>query len=257
MNQSMKPNNTTLRTRLHRGVLASLGAIALLGGLSGCHLDMWQQPRYEPLEKTDLEIFPDHLSSRPAPEGRIAYAALEREWTAPVFAELTGTEQVPNALDDTFYTGKRDGQLIDENYFPVTEELLKRGKERYAIACLMCHGVLGDGQGYIPTRGFPNPPTYHQDRLRQEGDGYYFDVMTNGFGRMYSREQQVQPEDRWAIAAYIRALQLSQNVDTSALTADARQAIEAGMEAQAKAEAEAKAAAEAHNESGDAHHGSH
>jgi hypothetical protein len=259
MTPTMKPKKKTpLRYRLLRSVFGPAAVLALAGGLSGCHLDMWQQPRYEPLEKTDLGMFPDGLSSRPAPEGRVGYAPLERAWTAPVFAQLTNAGQLPDVLDEAFHTGKRNGELLDENYFPISKELIERGQERFTINCMPCHGALGDGQGYIPSRGFPNPPTYHQDRLREAGDGHLFDVMTNGFGRMYSREQMVLPEDRWAIAAYIRALQFSQNVDLAVLPDSARKHVEAGMAAQKQAEAEAAAAAEAaQNQSGDAHHGAH
>ena len=258
MKRPMKPMNTTLRKRLLRGLLAPAAVIALAGGLSGCHLDMWQQPRYEPLEKSDLAIFPDHLSSRPEPEGRVGYAPGEREWAAPVFAQLTNTGRVPDVLDEAFYTGKRNGELLDQNYFPVTKELIERGQERFSISCTPCHGALGNGKGFVTTRGFPNPPTYHQDRLREVGDGHFFDVITNGFGRMYSRSHIVLPEDRWAIASYIRALQFSQNVEIAALPAEARQQVETGMHAQEQAKAEAEAEAEAaQNHAGDANHGSH
>jgi mono/diheme cytochrome c family protein len=95
--------------------------------------------------------------------------------------------------------------------FPVTEDVLTRGRERFNIYCAPCHSRLGDGQGMVVKRGFKQPPTYHQDRLRKAPLGYFFDVMTNGFGAMPDYAAQIQPRDRWCIVAYIRALQLSQN----------------------------------------------
>ena len=96
---------------------------------------------------------------------------------------------------------------------PVTKELIDRGQERFNIYCIVCHGPVGNGDGMIVRRGFPKPPTYHDDRLRNAPVGHFFDVMTNGWGKMNSYAVQVQPADRWAIAAYIRALQVSQNPD--------------------------------------------
>ncbi len=97
------------------------------------------------------------------------------------------------------------------NPFPATKNLLMRGRERYDIYCSPCHGRLGDGKGMIVARGFPMPPSFHEERLRQIADGHYYDVITNGFGKMYSYAARIPSNDRWAITAYIRALQLSQN----------------------------------------------
>ena len=102
---------------------------------------------------------------------------------------------------------------IDEFPIPVTKELVDRGQERYNIYCIVCHGPVGNGDGMIVRRGFPTPPTYHDDRLRNAPVGHFFDVMTNGWGKMNSYALQVQPADRWAIVAYIRTLQVSQNPD--------------------------------------------
>lgn len=220
----MKRNKTQLR---RSPLLAALAVFGL--AVSGCHQDMWNQPYYKPLAGSDFATFENRQASRPAPEGRIAYQGRQRAWTHPVFAELTGSPQAPDVLDEAFYTGKKDGELLADNYFVVTRDLLERGRERYAITCLPCHGPLGDGQGFIPSRGFPNPPTYHQDRLRQTGDGHFFDVMTHGFGRMYSYASRQFPEDRWAITAYIRALQLSQELDPEALPPAAREAVADGL----------------------------
>jgi mono/diheme cytochrome c family protein len=100
--------------------------------------------------------------------------------------------------------------------YPITMQLLRRGQERYTIYCEPCHSPLGDGDGMIARRGFPHPPSYHIPRLRQAPDRLFYDVMTNGYGVMYSYADRVSPEDRWAIVAYIRALQRSQDVRTAA-----------------------------------------
>ena len=103
--------------------------------------------------------------------------------------------------------------MIDEFPLPVTKELIDRGQDRFNIYCIVCHGPVGKGDGMIVRRGFVKPPSYHDDRLRNAPVGHFFDVMTNGFGRMNSYATQIQPADRWAIVAYIRALQISQNPD--------------------------------------------
>ncbi len=105
---------------------------------------------------------------------------------------------------------------------PPTPQLLLRGQERYSIYCLPCHSPVGDGDGWITRRGFPHPPSYHSERLRQAPDRHFFDVITNGYGIMYSYADRVEPADRWAIVAYIRALQLSQHAPAGALPAEAR-----------------------------------
>jgi mono/diheme cytochrome c family protein len=109
---------------------------------------------------------------------------------------------------------------------PVTRELLQRGRERFEIYCSVCHGRTGEGNGMIVQRGFPVPPSYHIDRLRQAPVGHLFDVMTQGYGIMYSYAERVKPEDRWAIAGYIRALQLSHNVKLAELPAAERAKLE-------------------------------
>jgi mono/diheme cytochrome c family protein len=102
-------------------------------------------------------------------------------------------------------------------------KLLERGEERYNIFCSPCHGLQGDGNGMIAMRGVKRPPTYHQDRLRQSPNGYFYDVITNGFGQMYSYSAQILPRDRWAIIAYVRALQFSRNAKVAELPADLRE----------------------------------
>jgi len=165
-----------------------LALLALLI-LAGCRQDMHDQPRFKPLAKSDF--YADLRSARPQVPGTVARGQLHD--------------------DSYFYTGKIGNNPGDYLPFPVTEDVLARGRERFNIYCAPCHSRLGDGQGMIVQRGFRAPPSYHTDRLRKAPLGYIFDVITNGFGAMPEYASQVPASDRWAIVAYIRALQLSQN----------------------------------------------
>ena len=184
--------------------------------LMGCHLDMWNQPKFAALQENDF--FANSSAARTPVPGTIPYVNIRRNWSAPVFEILTDQEVVPTKLDTAFWVGLRDDTLMADNYFTVTKKLLDRGRERFDISCSPCHGLVGDANGVITLRGFPNPTSYHLDRLREVEDGYIFDVITSGFGRMYSHASRVTPEDRWAIVAYIRALQYSQNADPDDLS---------------------------------------
>ncbi|MGH9600998.1 MAG: c-type cytochrome, partial [Terriglobales bacterium] len=113
--------------------------------------------------------------------------------------------------DEHFYTGKVGGKLVETLPFSATRTVLERGQERYNIYCAPCHSRLGDGNGAIVQRGYRRPESLHAERLRKAPVGHYFDAMTRGFGAMPDFASQISPQDRWAIAAYIRALQLSQN----------------------------------------------
>lgn len=172
------------------GLALACGA-ALLGALwlSGCRNDMHVQPRYNPLDSSDF--FEDGRAARPEVPGTVARGQLR--------------------ADHYFYAGKVNGVPVSAFPFPVTREVLDRGRERYNIYCTPCHGYTGEGRGMIVQRGFPQPPSYHTDRLRQAPVGHLYDVITNGYGAMYSYAARISPEDRWAIVAYIRALQLSQH----------------------------------------------
>jgi len=151
---------------------------------------MHVQPRQNPLSRSDF--YPDQRSARPPVEGTVARGQLHE--------------------DTYFYTGKIGNNPGDVMPFPVTKEVMDRGRERYNVYCSPCHSMLGDGNGIVPSRGFSRkPPSYHSDRLMKVPLGYFFDVMTNGYGIMQDYSAQVSPRDRWCIAAYIRALQLSQN----------------------------------------------
>jgi mono/diheme cytochrome c family protein len=150
---------------------------------------MHVQPRYNPLDQS--EFFEDGRSARPAVPGTVARGQLR--------------------IDEHLYTGKVKGVLVDSFPFPVTQKVLERGRERYNIYCTPCHGYTGEGRGMIVQRGFPQPPSYHIDRLRQAPVGYLYGVITHGYGAMYSYAARISPEDRWAVVAYVRALQMSQH----------------------------------------------
>lgn len=166
-----------------------LAAVALAA--SGCDmLDMYDQPRYEPLEASDF--FADGGSARPLVEGTIP-----RGWLRE---------------DEALYTGKVNGQFVSKLPLPVDRALFDRGRDRFDIYCSVCHSRTGDGNGMIVRRGFRRPPPIvTAERLLAAPAGHFFDVMTNGIGAMPSYASRISPEDRWAIVAYIRALQLSQN----------------------------------------------
>ena len=171
--------------------------LGLVFATAGCRLDMHIQPYYRPLAKSDF--FADNRSARLPVDGTVAREDLHE--------------------DSYFYTGKIGASVGDYMPFPVTQQVLDRGRERFNIYCTPCHGREGDGNGFIPSRGFRHPPSYHIDRLRRAPIGYFFDVMTNGFGVMPDYSAQVPARDRWCIAAYIRALQLSQNASAADIPA--------------------------------------
>ncbi len=155
----------------------------------GCQQKMTQQPKYLPYDPSDF--FANGMSSRPIIPGTIARGQPR--------------------TDLPFYTGKVNGVSITTLPIPLTAELLKRGQQRFNIYCSPCHGESGNGQGMIVARGFTAPPSYHTEELRKAPIGHFFDVITRGYGVMYSYASRIPIKDRWAISAYIRALQLSQN----------------------------------------------
>jgi hypothetical protein len=166
-----------------------LGMAALALWLTGCRMDMHEQPKYLPYEPTTF--FDDGRSERPVVPGTVARGQLR--------------------LDELLYTGKENGVLSNKFPFPITRADLERGRQRYNIYCTPCHDYTGSGQGIVVQRGFPPPPSFHIDRLRQAPVGHFFDAMTSGYGSMYSYSSRIEPEDRWRIAAYIRVLQLSEH----------------------------------------------
>ena len=174
---------------MFRRNLLGISILAATLVAAGCRNDKHNQPRYKPLASTTF--FDDGRASRPTIDDTVARGQLR--------------------LDPARYTGKENGKDID--YFPIqiTRADVARGQERFNIYCSPCHGRLGDGHGMIVSRGLRQPPSYHDDRLRNAPVGHFFDVMTNGYGAMYSYASRVAVDDRWRIVSYIRALQLSQN----------------------------------------------
>jgi hypothetical protein len=178
-----------LRINLKLGVVV----LVVASGVA-CRQDMHDQPKYPPLRPS--QFFGDERSERQLIEGTIPRGHLDD--------------------DQALYTGKGpDGKFLDTFPFPVTKDVVLRGQERFNVYCSPCHDRLGDGNGKIVRRGYRHPPSYHIDRLRTVPNGYMFDVMTNGFGAMPDYAAQVSPRDRWAIVAYIRALQLSHNANVN------------------------------------------
>jgi len=170
--------------------------------LSGCsRLDMQDQPKYKPQRGSDF--FADARSGRPEVEGTIARGSLD---------------------EDTAYYDGKDAKGEDVDVFPIAVDkaFIERGHQRFDVYCSPCHGRIGNGLGMIVRRGFKQPPSYHIDRLRNAPVGHIYDVITNGYGAMLNYAAQVQVRDRWAIVAYIRALQYSQNANVNDLPADAR-----------------------------------
>ena len=190
---------------MNRAFVFLLAATGL--ATTGCHRDMYVQPYKRPLQPS--EIFPDGAASRPLVANTVA-----QEDSADFGPAQTGFE--PGQ-------GGNDGKLLRDIPVPVTSQLLARGQERFGIYCAVCHGDDGFGQGMIVQRGFPAPPSFHTDRLRSAPAGHFFDVMTRGYGVMYPYASRVSPEDRWAITAYSRALQISQHAPAAALPPDLKE----------------------------------
>ena len=176
-----------------------LAALFLAAGCRYLRQDMANQPKSKPLSPSDF--FEDGRSERPLVENTVARGSL---------------------ADDALLVPK------DSNAFPlpVNRELLERGQDRYKIFCTPCHGLQGDGNGMVAMRGMKHPPSFHADRLRQAPNGYFFDTITNGFGAMYGYSAQIPPRDRWAIVAYVRALQLSRNAKVADLPAELREKLD-------------------------------
>ena len=190
---------------MNRAVAFLLAATGL--ATTACHRDMYVQPYKRPLQPS--EVFPDGAASRPLMPNTVA-----QEDPADIGPAQTGFQPGQNG---------NNGQLLPDNPIPVTPQVLARGQERFGIFCAVCHGDDGYGQGMIVQRGFPAPPSFHTDRLRGAPAGHFFDVMTRGYGVMYPYASRVSPEDRWAITAYIRALQLSQHAPAAALPPDLKE----------------------------------
>jgi REP element-mobilizing transposase RayT/mono/diheme cytochrome c family protein len=182
----------------------ALPLLFALAILFGCRPDMENQPKAKPLSESDF--FSNEANARPIP--------------------LQTVERGDARENSAFYTGLTNGIYITQLPIKLTPELLERGRQRFDAMCAECHDRTGSGNGMIVLRGFPQPPSYHVPRLRNAPIGHFFDVITHGYGVMYPYATRVEPEDRWAIAAYIRALQLSHNMNASELTQAERQKLE-------------------------------
>lgn len=192
-----------MRAPDRRYVAAALAPLALLA-LTGCHVDMWRQPKL--IAEHENAFFKDGSASQLPPPGTIARGALRE--------------------NEAFYTGAVQGNLIEEPPVPINRETIERGRKQFGIHCAPCHGSLGYGNGMIAQRGLAmrrTPGNYHTDRLREMPIGYFYDVITNGAGVMFSAAARVEPEDRWKIAVYIRVLQLSQHAKLSDVPAAERE----------------------------------
>ena len=189
----MQRTTQTIQKIRKAGLVCAIICLALL--LTSCTMDMKKQPRYEPYEAS--AFFSNGSSARPLV-----------------------MDTVPRGdarLDDMLYTGMVDGAYTEVFPFAITKEDLERGRERYDIYCAPCHGMTGDGDGMIVQRGFKQPPSLNQDRLRTAAPGYFYYAIDNGFGAMPSYANRIPVRDRWVIIAYIRALQFSQHASVSAL----------------------------------------
>ena len=174
-----------------------LCAALMLAGCEKAAQDMYDQPRYKPLASSTL--FADGAAARTPPQGTVVFSSGP---FADTSSGRVGTEAA----------AARNAALEAETQpYALDMALLERGRERYDIYCAPCHSPLGDGDGIVARRGFPTPPTYHSERLRAATDRHFFDVISQGYGVMYPYADRIEPRDRWAIVAYVRALQLSQH----------------------------------------------
>ena len=185
---------------------ALLAPLLLACALAGCRQDMHDQPKLEPYEASTF--FRDGRAMRPLVPGTVARGRLDE--------------------DDHLHRGTVDGRPAETFPFEVTRETLARGRERYEIYCAPCHNQTGDGRGMIVERGMRAPPSFHVERLRGAPPGYFFDVITHGFGAMYDYSDRISPPDRWAIVAYVRVLQQSRAATIEDVPAGERERLTRG-----------------------------
>ena len=207
----MLPNFGSWKLGVGRSSRNAVVIAAACLALAGCRQDMHDAPSYDPLQQTNF--FANGAASRPLVANTVARGQLR--------------------ADEHLYTGKINGQVATEFPMPVTKAVLDRGQERFNVYCSPCHGRTGEGNGMVVQRGFRQPPSYHEERLRNAPVGYFFDVMTNGFGAMQDYSAQVTVPDRWAIAAYIRVLQFSRSATVNDVPADRRGDLDRPADAQA------------------------
>ena len=185
-----------------RAEILLISVLALCG--AACRQKMASQPAYRPLQYSDF--WDDDRSARPLVPGTVARGQLQE--------------------DEVYLTGKQGGEFVNLVPRPVDRAMLERGRERYDIFCAPCHDRLGNGQGMVVRRGFPQPPSLNIDRLREAKPGYVYDVITRGFGRQAAMAAQIPVADRWAIVAYLKVLQYSQHAPLEAVPAAERQKLE-------------------------------
>lgn len=201
------------RALLHGFAIAGVAVF-----LAGCHTDMWRQPKVG--AQDDTPFFKDGQADRPRIEGTVAYGGLkddELKYRGRIAGKLSTTLPPTLTINGEELSTTKD-----------LEKIIRRGKERFTIFCSHCHGASGDGQGMIAKRGLTlrrPPATYHTDRLRKMPIGHFYDVMSNGFGVMYTMKSKVEPDDRWAIATYIRVLQAASNAKESDIPAEQLESI--------------------------------
>jgi mono/diheme cytochrome c family protein len=185
-----------------RRLMLACALAASLGAGTACRQDMHDAPRYDALEKSDF--FTDRRTSRELIEGTVARGQLR--------------------ADDAYYTGKVDGTPLAALPAGITldKALVERGQSRFNIYCAPCHSQTGEGDGMVVRRGYKQPPSLHDPRLRAQPLGYFYDVITRGFGQMPDYAAQIQPKDRWAVAVYLKALQLSQHATVEDVPAEER-----------------------------------
>jgi len=193
-----------MKLRTSRTLLLALAGLLLL---SACGRNMYDQPKAETYEASPF--FADGASSRPLPEGTIS--------------------RDRGGVDPVYFTGLDATGMVSELPVELTTELLLRGQERYDIYCSACHNYNGDGGGMIVQKGFPQPASFHDQRLLDSPVGYFYNAITNGFGRMYSYASRIPVEDRWAIAGYVKALQLSQNATLDDVPAEVLESLRAAQ----------------------------
>lgn len=209
----MRPHMSSAARRLGARVRWSCVPVLCLAALSGCEKglhEMYDQAKYKPL--TPTQLFDDGNSSRPQVAGSVPYSG----------GALAGTSSGRNAR----LAARAVSATPGVNPLPINAGLLERGREQFNIFCAPCHSRAGDGDGMVVRRGFPPPPSYHIARLREAPDSHFYDVISAGYGSMYPYADRIAPEDRWAIVAYIRALQLSQHAPAASLDADDRARLE-------------------------------
>jgi mono/diheme cytochrome c family protein len=202
LRRNARPRSVSVASRF---LIVAATLVAALAG-AGCRQDMHDQPKFIPLKASDF--FADHRSGRPLVEGTVARGKLGE--------------------DELLNTGKVNGQPADTFPFPVSTGVLARGRERFDIYCSPCHDRTGGGEGMIVRRGYKRPPSLHIDRLRDMPAGYFFDVIANGFGAMPDYRAQIPVRDRWAIVAYVRALQLSEHATIDDVPPSERPKLEGG-----------------------------